>query len=432
MNFISSCLRAACVVMLVLLVSSCGGKGSSAPPPVGGITVVPGNGSATVTWNAAPGVQYWLMLAPTSGPIDIKNPPSGYQWRTVNLTSPYVVTGLTNGVTYSFAMNARTDGGPGGDQTPSMATVPRMAGGPTSWTVISPTLSGDLYGAATGTASDTSMYNVAVGSAGVFRKIDGDATSAWAPAGASPPSNLRAVTYATVSGVSKFFAVGDDGAGGANKIYSSANLQDWSPATTVPGGTGLNAVGFDGASLVAVGNNGQVLASVTGDVWAPQASAGASSLRGVVYANGLWVTVSQDGKVYTSSNIGSAWSLAATTSGATPLNGVAVTPSYAFVAVGASGKVLTSPTGSVWTETLVSPAKDLYAVTADGAQYMVVGNSAVDGSAGAFTSPGPDANQLWTWTPQTIGAAQYTWRAVYGSASSYVAVGLGGVSATSK
>jgi hypothetical protein len=432
MNFIPTCLRVSCVVLL-LLVSSCGGKGSSAPPPAGGITVTPGNGSVTLTWNATPGVQYWFMYAQTANPIDIKTPPPGKQWvyQNVgggNLTSPYVLTGLTNGLTYSFAMNARTDGGPGGDQTASVSAVPRMAGGVGSWTVSDTRLTGDVLGASAGIASDTLTYNVAVGSAGAYRSVDGGLT--WLPAGVSPPVNLRAVTYATVNSVNKFFAVGNDG--GANKIYSSTDLQTWYPATTVPAGTGLNALGFDGVNLVAVGNSGQVLASPNGDVWATQASAGSSTLRGVVYANNLWVTVSQNGEVFTSSNIGSAWSLAATTLGNSALNGVAVTPGYAFIAVGASGKVLTWSGGSSWTENTVTPANDLYAVTADGAQYMAVGLSGVDGTAGAFTSPGPDVNQLWTWTAQSTGVSTNAWRAVYGSASAYVAVGLGGVTATSK
>ena len=435
MNFIPTCLRVSCVVLL-LLVSSCGGKGGSAPPPVGGITVTPGNGSVTLTWNATPGVQYWFMYAQTANPIDIKTPPPGKQWvyQNVgggNLTSPYVLTGLTNGLTYSFAMNGRTDGGPGGDQTASVSAVPRMAGGVGTWTVNNTLLTGDLLGASAGIASDTLTYNVAVGSAGAYRSADGGLT--WETAGATPPVNLRAVTYATLNGVSKFFAVGNGG--GANKIYSSTDLQNWLPATgNVPTGTGLNALGFDATNfnLVAVGNNGQVLATLNGDEWASQASAGSATLNGVVYANGLWVAVSQDGKVYTTTNIGTAWSAAATTSGSTVLNGVAATPSNAFIAVGASGKVLTSANGTVWTESLVSPANNLYAVTADGAQYMVVGTSAVNGTSGAFTSPGPDANQNWIWTAQTTGQSTNDWRAVFGTASGYVAVGLGGVNAVSK
>ena len=99
--------------LIAMVVTACGGgNGGSAAAPTD-FKVTPGNGQVTVTWTAQAGVEYWMMYAQTATPIDIKNPPGNHVWAT-SISSPYVITGLTNGLTYSFAMNARTGGGKGG------------------------------------------------------------------------------------------------------------------------------------------------------------------------------------------------------------------------------------------------------------------------------------------------------------------------------
>jgi hypothetical protein len=110
-------------MLFSVLLSACGGGGSGAPAPDGGLTLTPGNTQVTITWTQTPGVEYWLMYAPTGSAIDMKNPPAGHVWVT-NISSPFVLTGLTNGTTYSFTMNGRTAGGPGGPQTPTVSIVP--------------------------------------------------------------------------------------------------------------------------------------------------------------------------------------------------------------------------------------------------------------------------------------------------------------------
>ena len=64
--------RKMAILLLALVVSACGGAGGSAQPPAGGLMLTPGNGQVTVTWTADPGVQYWLMYAPTTG-ADVHN-----------------------------------------------------------------------------------------------------------------------------------------------------------------------------------------------------------------------------------------------------------------------------------------------------------------------------------------------------------------------
>ena len=133
MSFFSirQALAAFCVAVMV---SACGGSGSSAPPPAGGITVTPGDGTATVTWTSAPDVKYWLFYAPSTSitSTDWINIPGSRAL--LNVTSPYVVTGLANGYTYSFTVNGRNGDGPGGAGSPSVSIIPRPAG--EFWSVV--------------------------------------------------------------------------------------------------------------------------------------------------------------------------------------------------------------------------------------------------------------------------------------------------------
>lgn len=112
---------------LAAFLAACGGGGSSAQPPTGGITATAGDGQVTITWTADAGVDYWLMYAATASAINMKSPPGNHAWITSNVTSPLVISGLTNGVTYSFAMDGRISGGPGGAQTPSVSATPAAA-----------------------------------------------------------------------------------------------------------------------------------------------------------------------------------------------------------------------------------------------------------------------------------------------------------------
>ena len=114
-------------LFLAAFLAACGGGGSSAPPPPGGITATAGDGQVTITWTADAGVDYWLMYAATASAINMKSPPGNHAWITSGVTSPLVITGLTNGVTYSFAMDGRISGGPGGTQTPSVSATPVAA-----------------------------------------------------------------------------------------------------------------------------------------------------------------------------------------------------------------------------------------------------------------------------------------------------------------
>lgn len=83
-----------------------------------------------------------------------------------NAVSPMVVSNLTNGTLYSFTVNGRIDGGPGGTGSPAVTAIPRLAGG--IWVVGTPIGSTNINGIAYGT------FFVAVGDSGaLFTSTDG-------------------------------------------------------------------------------------------------------------------------------------------------------------------------------------------------------------------------------------------------------------------
>ena len=336
-------------LFVVLWVCACGGSGSSAPAPVGGITVAPGNGQVTITWNAVPGVDYWLMYAATAEPINLKSPPGLHAWMT-NVTSPYVLTGLANGVAYSFAIDGRINGGPGGPQSPSVAVVPRPAGG--SWVANTPTSDkGTIRSLSLGLSTDGNQYYLAVGD-GSRIYSSADAYTWSAPLSGVPQMNYTASTYFN----GNYMVLGRNGS--ASNIYYSADLSTWKAATTVVT-SGLNAVTTNGTSLVAVGDAGAIFYSIDGLSWtAGVVPAGlTANLYGVAYSySGKWIAVGQGGTMLSSTD-GLNWSAVSVPAGAgQSLRAVGGYGSI-WVAAGSGGSVIVSQdNGVTWAAPTTLPA----------------------------------------------------------------------------
>lgn len=402
------------------------GGGDSAPPPTG-LTVIPGDGQVTVSWVGDPNVQYWILYAPgNSISTENTNLPAGYNWK-LDVTSPYVITGLVNGTTYAFAMNGRTDNGPGGASTASVTAVPRPAGG--WWNAGTAALgSGALTGLTYGTASDASVNYLAVGGSAMYKSLDG---VTW-----------NALTSPTTTAVAAqiglgYFLVSDT----TGNIYRSSDLATWTADNITTGGTSINAIAASGTLAVAVGNGGKIFTSTDAINWTAAASSGtAENLYGVALSpTGLWLAVGAHGTILTSIDGANNW--IAQSYGTDTLRAVAAQQNgtlFSYVAVGDNGSVWqTSDSNgvSLWTYRSTGLVGNFYAITASSVQFLAVGDggaaySSTDGTSFAQTTAAPIGTGTGSAsTAASVGAALYS---VINPTFKYVAVGASGTNITSQ
>jgi hypothetical protein len=370
----------------VLLSVACGGD-SAAPPT--NVVVVAGESSVTVSWDMTGGVENWLFFVPTStAPTSIT---AMEKWigqygggTLLNVTSPYVISGLANGVSYSFSVNGRTNGGPGGPGSTPVTATPRIAGA--SWTAGTAISGGNdfravTYGVSTAATTTTAAVTsyVAAGSAGAMYSSHDAAT--WSPISYS--SNVNSLNGASYLG-GFYTLVGDNGV-----ILRSSDLAIWATPTTNPAtGVKLNAIANNFSSLsVAVGASGTIIYSADGVTWtAATKSATTSDLYAVIYTTfnvgtytaGTWIAVGAGGTMVQSPDA-ITWTVVPSVT-TNDLHGIAYGASVStagvvtpiFAAVGLSGTVLTSNNGVSWTTQTLPGASTLNAV-AFGTQFVTLG-----------------------------------------------------------
>lgn len=332
-----------------IILAACGGSSSSTPqPPEGGLIITPGDSQVTISWKQTPGVEYWIFAAPNRPSLNLDNwlESAGSTYR-LNVTSPYVVTGLANGTPYSFFMTGRTNKGPGSVGTPTVTSTPRPAG--IEWapgtTVNTGKQVGLSFGSYIDTASNTYKYlYLAVGNGGrMFKAASIDAWTAITPV---VTTNLNSATF----GFAKYMAAGD-----AGQIIYSSDTQTWSKANSVTT-QNLNAIATNGSLAIAVGNNGTILTSKDGITWTAASSIPtAAHLYGVNYTLlGTWIAVGANGSILTSTD-GSTWTaqtsnVTADLKAAGSLVNISISATeYVYVVVGNNGTVLSSTDGITWT-----------------------------------------------------------------------------------
>jgi hypothetical protein len=341
-----------------------------------------------------------------------------------------VVAGLTNGISYSFSVNARTNGGPGGPGATPVTATPVIAG--SNWSAGTPISTNDFlavtYGAVTTTTVTNSITTttttkstyVAAGSAGaMYSSPDGITWSA--------------INYATTSdlnGAAFFGSYKLVGNGGV--VLTSADAITWIPQSSRTT-KDLYAIASNNLNLnVAVGAAGTIITSPDGVVWtAATNSATTEDLYAVSYnsyGSGTWVAVGAGGTLIESAD-GLTWHSVA--SGTTAdLHGLAATTTVStagvitstFVAAGAAGTVLSRVDGGNWTPQVLPGASNvqLHAVTY-GTQFVAVG----EGGKIFFSTNGSN----WTAATSNNGKALY---AVVHGLYSYSAVGAAGTNLLSK
>lgn len=355
-------------IAISALLNGCSSKSGSADAAPD-FRAIAGDGAVTLVWTAAPDVEYWLFYASGSA-VTTSNWLSIGGRAVTNATSPHIITGLVNGTTYSFTMNGRKHGGPGGPGAPTQVVTPRFAG--SNWAVGAPLGTGKLNG-----VSAASTTNVIVGAGGsIFAGLAG--ATPTAKINPSAPADLNAVLTGSLGFVS---------VGAAGTVVFSADSTTW---TTKTSGTvaDLYALATRGAgAFVAVGAAGTIISSVDGSTWLAATSATTKHLYAATYGNGRYVAVGAQGTVVTSTD-GAAWQAVAVNT-TNDLRGVALgtfvattgtgttattTTTNVFVAIGAAGTVLTSPDGLVWTLQAPISTNNMNAIAFSG-QFVAVGNA---------------------------------------------------------
>jgi hypothetical protein len=410
-----------CTLIATVLLSSCGGE--AADPP-GGVNVTAGENSVTLTWNAADGVEYWIFYGPTSvtpSRTDNMQLWIGLPGGSVALkaTSPYTLAGLSNGISYSFTLNARTNGGPGGPGSTPVSAMPRPAGN--TWVANTAAGSAELKAAIYGTVTSTTTTPVTVtptyvaaGKGGVVFTSTNNTT--WTPATSGTSANLNGGAF--LGG--KFALVGDGGV-----LLTSTDAVTWTAQTT---GTtqNLSAIAGNGVTLqVIVGTGGTILTSPDGVTWTAASSGTSADLYTVAYsAPGVWLAGGANGTLLKSAD-GLTWSaVGSNTSFA--LRGFAYGLAdatnivYTYVAVGDNGTLLTSPDASTWTVGTSGTSADLRSVVYN-TQFVAAGR---DGGSRTSTDTA-------TWTAATVPGSGALNAVIHG-AYLYMAVGDAGTNWVSK
>jgi len=248
----------------------------------------------------------------------------------------------------------------------------------------------------------TSVTFVIVGDSGlILSSSDNGAT--WDNMTSGVSTNLASVAYGGGT-----FVVG----GNSGVILTSTNASTWISETS--GGNSWSAVSdgvSDNLSGTAYGNDLHVISGVSGTIltssdngssWTSQTSGTSEIIWDVTYYNNIFVSVSDNGLIYTSGD-GTTWT-SRTSGTSSPLRGVTYGNST-FVAVGNAGKIYTSPDGTTWTSRTSG--------TSNAFQQVVYGNSTfvAVGSSGTIYTSGDGT----TWTSRTSGSSNALQQVAYGN-----------------
>lgn len=395
-----------------LFLAGCGGggggsgifsSGSSASPPPD-VKVIPGDSGVTVTWTMEPGVEYWVFSALTSN-LTTQNWATQQQAKVIrNATSPTIISSLANGSTYSITVNGRKDGGPGGEGSPSISVVPRLAG--LNWTLGTPLAAAELRGISFAALIFPGIY-VAVGSAG-SAFVSSDAIT-WTAVTTGVTTQLNASAY----GGGRHVAVG---AGGV--AVNSLDAVAWMPVTT-PTTNDLNGIALSGNGLVAVGNGGTILRTGDGGVtWGTATTGTTQNLYGVAALGTSYIVVGANGTILTS-NDGDSWTPQVSGTTKTLRSVVQSLTLPLVVAVGDDGTILTSPDAITWTPVTSGVNVNLNSITLGG-QFTIVG----DLGTILVSTDGKNWNKAPSNTTSRLNSV------VFGLLG-YGAVGVGGVNLSS-
>jgi hypothetical protein len=243
---------------------------------------------------------------------------------------------------------------------------------------------------------------VAVGTGGMATSADGQTWSLL------PAPDLTAVVWAG----DRFVAVGRHGTVAKGVAYTSLDGLTWTPASVPPAGP-VASLAWTGTQLVAVGAQGGVYTSPTGDVWTRQAVptiAVTVDLASVTWSGSMLVAVG--GQTALSSVDGVAWT-AAPVAGLGASNLAAVTwGAGRFVAVG-DQHAATSSNGTDWNATREEDSDSyLLGVAWNGTRFVAVGYWMFT-HIGAASPIALVSSDGLTWAGSDVPPLGYVWTNVF-------------------
>jgi len=163
-------------------------------------------------------------------------------------------------------------------------------------------------------------------------------------------------------------------------ITHAGPLDSWRPKNPLPQlGNHLYGIATNGSLCIVVGEGGRIITSTDGYNWVTRVSGITDAIYGVTYGNGTWIAVANKGTILKSSN-GTTWTkVNEGYSDADDLRGVAFgkgmnADAALFVAVGKNGKIITSPTGDIWTYQVSPTNSFMNAVTFGNGVFVAVGS----------------------------------------------------------
>lgn len=403
--------RTLAAVLFVFLVG-CKVQTSAPTTAPTNLAATAGENRVVLAWDYDPSLSYWVYYkAGTSVST------SDHDRVQAGVTSPLVISGLTNDTQYAFIIAASHNDSAAGPATAVVTATPRLLSPSTPWTVGTPLTSNDLNAI----ALDTTHY-VAVGDgpeawyAGHHYASTGG-VYAWHKTTALP-ADLTANLVSVIADGARFVALAADGS-----TVISTDAITWTTADTIAGAPAMHAIAYgSGPAYVAVGDGGAIYRNagdgVTG-TWESETSGTTENLYAITYLNSQFIALGANGTLLTSGD-GVTWTAQTSNTNST-LRSVAYGNST-YVAVGDAGTIISSSDGTTWAVQATATTESLDSVCyGPDLQFIAVGTTGTI----AYSTTGADGS----WTTANAGSVDL--HAIV-AADVFIAVGPAGTNVSGK
>ena len=296
-----------------------------------GFQIIPGDSQLTLVWDAVDGADSYLITWREVGV-------TGYQTIPVDGgTTQYVHTGLTNGATYSYFLEARNAAGSG----PVTATLSGVPAIPRPFDIAA--VAGDGQTLLSWDLAEVSGVNFTV-----YWSTTGNVTTSDNSIDAG--TSLQIAHTGLTAGKNYYYRVSATGTSGESELsaeVSSSQQSNWQWANPKPHGNTFHKVIWGNNEFIAVTDAGGIYTSPDGATWESQKSGTSRRLYGIAWSGSRYVAVGEDGLIVTSTDA-LVWSVRSAEIDYNPFFQDVIWNGSLFVATGST--IITSEDGVTWTE----------------------------------------------------------------------------------